>query len=464
MGSCGGGGAGGGCQSECFRDREGDEEDSLRTEDLKRCSGSCSGDQSPANDGRGLCNKCREIAAVYNNLCGACFRFSLYGKFKVAVTSNGMISPTDKVLVALSGGPASRIALEFAHEMQLKAQKSWDASKDQALPVFGVGAAFIDESIPLRPSEVVQKAIEEMRFRVSQLTPPPKVFHVASIGSLLSADTKDGTGLNALLETISDATGKEDLLSYLRMLSLQKIALDNGYSKLVLGSCTTTIACHILSATVKGQGYSLPADIQYVDARWEIPVVLPLRSCLAEELSMLCHLDGHEIHQVFDQPCSGINNLVSSFIARVQEENPSRARTILRTAEKLRPFHFNRLSENLSYEMLPSRVRRKLQTAANAEFTPSELLCPICGGPLTESDVTRLKSTVSKSSRRHEAFAAHCCQSCCSQILPKELPSLEHFYSLLPVAMRGRVKDAASPGNHWLRDQIEDCLLSSDED
>ncbi|CAA6667407.1 unnamed protein product [Spirodela intermedia] len=411
MGSCGGGGAGGGCQSECFRDREGDEEDSLRTEDLKRCSGSCSGDQSPANDG------------LYNNLCGACFRFSLYGKFKVAVTSNGMISPTDKVLVAL----------EFAHEMQLKAQKSWDASKDQALPVFGVGAAFIDESIPLRPSKVVQKAIEEMRFRVSQLTPPPKVFH-------------DGTGLNALLETISDATGKEDLLSYLRMLSLQKIALDNGYSKLVLGSCTTTIACHILSATVKGQGYSLPADIQYVDARWEIPVVLPLRSCLAEELQCFATLMGnHEIHQVFDQPCSGINNLVSSFIARVQEENPSRARTILRTAEKLRPFHFNRLSENLSYEMLPSRVRRKLQTAANAEFTPSELLCPICGGPLTESDVTRLKSTVSKSSRRHEAFAAHCCQSCCSQILPKELPSLEHFYSLLP-------------------DQIEDCLLSSDED
>lgn len=107
MGSCGGG-AGGGCQSECCRDREEDEDDAVRTEDLKRCSGSCSGDQSPANDGRGLCNKCLEIAAVYNNLCGACFRFSLYGKFKAAVTSNGMISPTDKVLVALSGGPASR--------------------------------------------------------------------------------------------------------------------------------------------------------------------------------------------------------------------------------------------------------------------------------------------------------------------------------------------------------------------
>lgn len=43
----------------------------------------------------------------------------------------------------------------------------------------------------------------------------------------------------------------------------------------------------------QGQGYSLPADIQYVDARWEIPVVLPLRGCIAQELNMLCHLDGY---------------------------------------------------------------------------------------------------------------------------------------------------------------------------
>ncbi|KAK2656053.1 hypothetical protein Ddye_009105 [Dipteronia dyeriana] len=42
----------------------------------------------------------------------------------------------------------------------------------------------------------------------------------------------------------------------------------------------------------EGQGYSLPADIQYVDARWEIPVVLPLRDCLPPELNMLCNLDG----------------------------------------------------------------------------------------------------------------------------------------------------------------------------
>ena len=42
---------------------------------------------------------------------------------------------------------------------------------------------------------------------------------------------------------------------------------------------------------IQGQGYSLPADIQYVDTRWEVPVVLPLRDCLAQELRLLCEFD-----------------------------------------------------------------------------------------------------------------------------------------------------------------------------
>ena len=42
----------------------------------------------------------------------------------------------------------------------------------------------------------------------------------------------------------------------------------------------------------QGQGYSLHADIQYLDARWEVLVVLPLRDCFAQDINMLCHLDG----------------------------------------------------------------------------------------------------------------------------------------------------------------------------
>lgn len=36
----------------------------------------------------------------------------------------------------------------------------------------------------------------------------------------------------------------------------------------------------------------MPGDVQYIDARWEVPVVLPLLDCLAQELNMLCCVDG----------------------------------------------------------------------------------------------------------------------------------------------------------------------------
>ncbi|WJX29599.1 hypothetical protein P8452_18221 [Trifolium repens] len=128
------------------------------------------------------------------------------------------------------------------------------------------------------------------------------------------------------------------MLLSLRMLALQKVASEFGYNRIVLGSCISRIASH-------GQGYSLPADIQYVDARWEIPVVLPLRDCFAQEINMFCHLDSLKTIKLSTGPSSSINSLVSSFVTLLQEENPSRESTIVRTAGKLIPFHFNRIPE-----------------------------------------------------------------------------------------------------------------------
>lgn len=120
-----------------------------------------------------------------------------------------------------------RVALQFVSEMQLKAQKNYDATanRDRSLPVFGVGVAFIDES-EIHPvtSGVLDKAIEDIKQIVFNLPPPTKELHVASISQVYSTKTSDGKQmLENLLNTVGDATGKEDLLTHLRMLSLQKV-------------------------------------------------------------------------------------------------------------------------------------------------------------------------------------------------------------------------------------------------
>lgn len=461
MPSCGGGGA---CGSNCSRSGGGgdDETRNLLPEPETRSGADDDGQSRP----RRLCFKCGETEEAHNSMCPPCFRASVFGKFKLAVTTNAMIAPTDNVLVAFSGGPASRVALQFIHEMQYKALKNWDASKSQALPVFGVGVAFIDESIlSPKPFHEVEKVIEDIKLIVSDLTPAHKELHIAPIERIYSLDLMDGRSkLKELLHSIADATGREDFLQYLRMLSLQKIALDNKYNKLVLGSCTSGIARHVLSSTVKGQGYSLPADLQYVDSRWEVPVVLPLRDCLAQELSMLCDLDGLKLQQVLDRPCAGINGLVSSFVTLLQDENPSRERTIVRTAEKLKPFSFNKFLENGYHDFLPSRLRPKFQNVISDQTNLSEVLCPICGSPLSESELPSSKKTCETSQTSLEMFVAHCCQSCCFQILPRETASLEQFFSLLPGSMMDRMKNDMSANLSRLREQIEDCLLSDDEE
>lgn len=460
MASCGGRGA---CQSNCTRSDEDDYETRTQQQTLEISSINGGGGGGDLN----LCSKCGEAERAYSGMCASCFRFFLYGKFKLAVSTNAMIAPTDNVLVAYSGGPASRVALQFIHEMQYKALKSWDASRSQALPVFGVGVAFINESIvSLNQSREVDQTIEEIRSTISDLDPPCKQLHVVPIEDVYSLDSVEGKNkLKELLLTITDATGKEDFLHHLRMCSLQKIALDNKYSKLVLGSCTSTIARQIISSTVKGQGYSLPADLQYIDARWEVPMVLPLRDCLAQELSMLCHLDSLKIQQSLGRPCSGINQLVSSFVARLQDENPSRERTIVRTAEKLKPFHFNKFVENGYHDFLPSRLRHKFQNVKHNESNDlSEDLCPVCGSPMSKSDLQRMQNNCKKLPTRSEMFAANCCESCCLQIVPKETSSLELFYSLLPGLMTHRAKDMLHVDRSRLREQIKDCLLYDDED
>ncbi|KAL0428543.1 UNVERIFIED_CONTAM: Cytoplasmic tRNA 2-thiolation protein 2 [Sesamum latifolium] len=429
------------------------------------------------SNSHGLCIKCKvneTIASTHPSVaagggdsirfCADCFRSNLFGKFRFAVTSNAMISPSDNVLVAFSGGPGSRVALQFVHEMQHKSQKNFDASRDRSLPVFGVGVAYIDESIisPI-PSNDFDSGIDEMKLIVSSLAPPSKQFFVIPTESIYSPDCAAGRDqLTKLASAVSDVTGKEDLLEHLRMLSLQKIATENGYTKIVLGTCTSRIACHVLEATVKGQGFSLSADIQYVDARWEIPVVLPLRDCLSEELNTLCSLDRFDslkTIEVFQQPRSGINGLIASFVKLLQQENPSRESTIVRTAGKLTPFCFNRIPEvGDDNGHLASQRRQKKYNLKPNESLPPESFCIICNSPLKKTD-----NAIFNGLDNGETRAAAACSSCQYQILPKDPSSLEYFYSLLPRPMSARARDD-SISHELLRNQIQDYLLSDSDD
>uniref|UniRef100_A0A2C9VDP3 Cytoplasmic tRNA 2-thiolation protein 2 n=1 Tax=Manihot esculenta TaxID=3983 RepID=A0A2C9VDP3_MANES len=216
--------------------------------------------------------------------------------------------------------------------MQHRAQKNFDAM------------AFIDEcAVYPVASEQVDDAIREMK--LDRLTNLPSA--------------------------VNEAAGKEDILLHLRMVALQKVASENGYTRLILGLCTSRLAGHVLAATIKGQGYYLSADIQYIDARWEVPVgslkTLPL----------------------LNSAPTGINSLVSSFVTRLQ------LKSLL---------HFNRIPE--------------IKGVGKDTISSPLSFCPICNNPRKDSDLLSLESHESCQSSRFAAAAA-ACSSCCFQILLK---------------------------------------------
>jgi cytoplasmic tRNA 2-thiolation protein 2 len=100
MAACGGAGCGPQCSSSSSA---GGQEDAL-VESMGRLS------TASAAAACGKCDGGGAAVAVAGGvgMCAGCFRAHLFGKFKLSVTSNAMVRPTDAVLLAFSGGPASR--------------------------------------------------------------------------------------------------------------------------------------------------------------------------------------------------------------------------------------------------------------------------------------------------------------------------------------------------------------------
>lgn len=109
--------------------------------------------------------------------------------------------------------------------MRCKAIESWDVSNSQALPVFGVGVAFVDESVLCsKPRDEIEMAIEDIRSIVSSLSTGVKAMHIARLEDVFSTESEDGERrLREAVDMIGDDTGREDFLRCLRMLSLQKV-------------------------------------------------------------------------------------------------------------------------------------------------------------------------------------------------------------------------------------------------
>ncbi|KAH7281548.1 hypothetical protein KP509_36G053100 [Ceratopteris richardii] len=323
----------------------------------------------------------------------------------------------------------------------------------------------------------------------------PDEFVIISIEDVYTDAELDTTGeccsihsnklqrLQSLFKLVQDPTGKEDLLEHLRMQALQQFARKHGYTRLVLGLSASRIAVKVISETAKGCGFSLPAGMQYYDGRWSVPVVLPLRDCIAKELVLLCHY--RKLKWVFipnmstlTLPQKSITSLSSSFVSTLQEDNPSRERTIMRTAAKLQAFSFNHATAIDGHSSHKKSASVPISAVIDEkEEIKDELLCLLCCAPLSPQEsvsiVTAFQITESKRQQNGSLisdtkpsthFLEKCCQSCQYQFFPVEERTGE-ILSILPQTMKNSEFLSEKVKQMWMRSQINDCLLiNSDSD
>lgn len=142
---------------------------------------------------------------------------------------------------------------------------------------------------------------------------------------------------------------------------------------------------------------------------------------------------------------------VPLFFFLFQEENPSRQCTIVRTAGKLTPFHFNRIPEiNDCNVPLATRRRQKRYNLKPNESISSQSFCPMCNSPLSKSDLPSLNDAA-RCSANSVPFSVECCSSCRFQILPNDSLSIDDFYTLLPQPLVARAKYDGCDNHDMLR-------------
>ncbi|XP_039947412.1 cytoplasmic tRNA 2-thiolation protein 2 isoform X2 [Hirundo rustica] len=325
------------------------------------------------------------VIRVGDPFCRACFRDYFVHKFRAMLGKNRVIFPGEKVLLAVSGGPASSAMVR-----QVQEGLSREAAKRLR---FIPGLVYVEEGAvrgqspeqreqTLAQMETLLQATgfpyhlihleEALELPPSILQPGPELARGASgpsgpsykeaVDSFIRQQRQDGDGGTSVpgdstqegpaappatprlpdaartrellrgFEAAATATAREELLEMLR-----------GYAKVMTGESLTRVAVKLLTNLSLGRGAFLAVDTGFTDRRHgDVTVVRPMRDYTAKEIAfynLFFSVPAVIVPPLFtkrrEKP--SIHQLVERFLLGLQEEFPSTISTVYRTGEKLSP-------------------------------------------------------------------------------------------------------------------------------
>ncbi|TSK20075.1 Cytoplasmic tRNA 2-thiolation protein 2 [Bagarius yarrelli] len=338
--------------------------------------------------------KCKEGTAVLiirvgDAFCRDCFKEFFIHKFRAMLGKNRVIFPGERVLLAVSGGPASSCMLA-----QVQEGLGRDAAKKLR---FTPAIVYIDEGgVCGQSAEEREKTVVQLEnlFRMTgfpyHIVPLEEVFtlpesilesvcsqeqpcssfsYKAAVDQHIRTEMSRGHGksaveqseealsrlslqtstitpehklaLEGLFSSLKTLTAKQDMLHTLRQHLILHTARINSYSKVMMGDSCTRLAIKLLSNIALGRGAALAADTAFSDSRYgDVLMLRPMREYSSKEICFYNRL--FKVPSVFipgldtkSSDTASIQRLTESFLVKLQADFPSTISTVYRTSEKL---------------------------------------------------------------------------------------------------------------------------------
>ncbi|KAF9700244.1 hypothetical protein EKO04_001823 [Ascochyta lentis] len=166
-------------------------------------------------------------------------------------------------------------------------------------------------------------------------------------GPATGNDQSNKQQLARLINSLTSATARADVLSTLRTRLIVEHAKSTGCQSILWGDSTTTLAEKTLAETCKGRGFSLPWQVADGKSPFGLYFHYPLRDVLKKELVSYMDLTEPVLSSLVHEPSPGatqastssknttIDDLMKQYFESVEENFPSIVSNVVRTSGKL---------------------------------------------------------------------------------------------------------------------------------
>jgi cytoplasmic tRNA 2-thiolation protein 2 len=256
-----------------------------------------------------------------------------------------------RILVPLSFGVSS-VALLHILDLHLKTQKSKTGRTG-----FAISTIYIeDPEQNLQTGELLDKVRQQYPDHEYVSLPLHDVFRVvpndASVRNLVpqthhKGDSSSQEQFTYLINSLTSATARADVLSTLRTRLIVEHAKLTGCESILWGDSTTRLAQKTLAETAKGRGFSLPWQVSDGESPFSMNFRYPLRDVLKKELVSYISMAEPELAALVHETSTGvttasissknttIDDLMKQYFESVEENFPSIVANVVRTTSKL---------------------------------------------------------------------------------------------------------------------------------